>query len=61
VESRLATSEADPRDIRCSASFANYSSQEIDRKEFCVMAIEVVVSAKAVTAMEIADIRQLHT
>ena len=61
MKRRLAAGETDSRDIRGGARFADYASQEIDRKEFCVMAVEVVVSAKSVTAMEIADIRQLHT
>ena len=46
--------------LRGRASFADYSSQQFDRKELGMLAVEIFVSAKTVAAMKIADVGQLH-
>src|SRR6185503_16958628 len=60
MKSRLAAGKADSRDVCRVARFADHSPQKIDRKKLSVRTIEIIVRAKAVAAMQVADIRQLH-
>jgi hypothetical protein len=41
-------------------SFADHTSEQFERKEFGVRAIEIFVGTKAVATVKIADVRQLH-
>jgi len=60
MKRRLAAGEADARDVRGVARFADYSPQKIDGKKLSMRAVEILVRAKAVAAMQVADIRELH-
>src|SRR5215213_599551 len=60
MKSWFAASEVDLSDIRYRASFVNDAAQKIQGKELGMLAVEVFVGAKAITAMKIADVGQLH-
>jgi hypothetical protein len=61
MKSRFAAREIDMRDVCGCASFADYAAQKFQRKELGVIVVEVVFGAKAVAAMKIADVCELHT
>ena len=60
MQCRLAAGEVDACDLRCRASFVDDAAQQFERKELRVMAVEIVLGTKAVAAMKIADVGQLH-
>jgi hypothetical protein len=61
MKRRFAAREVDARDLRGGAGFVDDSTQQLERKELGVMAVEIVFGTKAVAAMEIANVSQLHT
>jgi hypothetical protein len=60
MERWFATGKTDMRHIRGVTRLVNNASQQIEREEFGVRAVKVLVGAKAVAAVQIADVGQLH-
>jgi hypothetical protein len=60
MKRRFATSEIDACHVRSGMGFADHASEQFERKEFGVRAIEIFVGTKAVATVKIADVRQLH-
>jgi hypothetical protein len=61
VKRRLAPREVDARDVRGFASFADDAAQELEREKLGVAVVEIIFGTKAVAAMKIADVGELHT
>ena len=61
MKRRFAAGEVDACDLRGGAGFVDDATQQFKWKKLRVMAVEIVFGTKAVAAVEIADVGQLHT
>src|SRR5690242_19785858 len=61
MQRRLTAREVNVRDLCRFARLVDHAAQQRERKELGVMAVEIVRGAKAVAAMKITDVGQLHT
>jgi hypothetical protein len=61
VERRLAAGEIDASDSGGFACFVDYAAKQFYRKKLGVVAVEIVFGTKAVAAVKIADVGELHT